>query len=1237
MHFFIAIFWAALVSVALAPLPATSVQIISDQTNFNLINGNLRAERVVTVLCPAASWGPQFNQTLQLTSPRNKTESVSFVCGTYRTDYQGALAGYVPPRGRLYESQVCAKRDSRQTADELKKMRYSIFNFSRAQIDDEPGLQRYALASRKMRLQAVHSAVRAHGLSATRAQIRSFEYSPNPVSPRDFVTGSPYNRKNLLRRNLIGAIPKYGGVINAAIDFFGGGGDNELNEAIKRLETRQNTIEDAYKKLDGRMDDYQNALQNVQRDLVAYTGATETLITGVAAQANIAQETADTVGTQVVALREEVTRSNEIQQRMINSLRDTTTVLAGQVDAVYSTVNDINDAVGRLSAGVDVEFRNVYGAIRNSTLRSHNALNEVYDVINTNMLQVDDSVRRVVRSVAATQTAMAAGIEDVPVMRALVSVVHSRFVELLDSGTDMIPMLPEFGTPPDPFALMPDDVGTPMNDIEIIDVFLTPLAAPTTLVHQRLVLRCNVYFLMELATPITGWRDVFEAIGTSKCTNATNGAEQLRTCMCSVETITTSCTQSSIGARVSFMESPGVNGLGGTLCLSGVVPAPVTKFYSTTSGLSNAIGETCAMGSSYPGARIRVGSTLRKQMGFATAVGSACSMDFTSVREAIVPGMSLPFRIMQHLQYALHTGITFANIYRPLVDGEMPSGLTYRTTPVSKVDGRNARCVTTSFMAYDIEPSRMLPVVNYKAVSEGARASVWLNGEEYSATTTTIASLGLADPPSSFVSIGNPSNPNTIVDVPQHMLPLSTNPFARENSPLYAMFPTREANFTEWSRANGIEQFDAYAGSVVVSNLTRPVDPVSGRCISTPSAPYGLSQAGSVCEMREFGRFTATPSTAGPHDVSYTPNGAGAAYIATFRVPIGDLVGILYSACPAFSSAPLSPDITRVTLTNGGRNPITVQLQMSGRCVRDERITILPAEPFVVDIRDCPNPAYGGNDTLMRVFDLDDRLCEGFPRSIVVSRSEFVSTYGTVDAEFVSKVSRNVQYDIQEFVTAQQEALVLMLSGVFNAFGQLAVANDLILPGVELEIFQGIFNLSSGLSVKIDRDIKLFNASRFKSEDELNRLDLERVSLLNESNARWDSIATKLLITQQQAEEARRATATNIGTAQAARMALNESSRILVEAQALLNNATRMLWIAQQDFNRETIATFESLLGSEDGWGAFLMMLLVVFLLILALYCTCKFMSCRCCSGKTKVGNKWRGPDPDETEMDEWD
>lgn len=1193
---------------------AGAIGLISDETTMLVVNGEMRAERVVTVLCPSTDWGVANNQTLELRSPRNTTEEVAFVCGAYSTAYQGFVAGYVPARGLLNEVQVCARRQYDRSAEELRRAQYSVFNFTREEAWGPlaAAQDKYDRAFRAMKLQAVHNAVRVHGTGATREHIRGFESSIALQSSLNPFKGNYYNRANTLRRNVLNAFPKYGAMANAVIDLFGGGGNPnaELEKAIDNLKDRQRSIENAYTRLDNRLEEYQVALTNVQRDLVAYTGATETLIMGVAAQANIAQETAEAVGTQVVALREEFTRTSDVQARMISTLKESTNVLAGQVTAVYNTIGEVNDLVADLGAGVDMEFRRVYATIANATLRSHEALREVTESINNNALTTDDSVRRLVRSIASTQAAMADGIEDTMVMRSLIMLVHSNFASLVVNNTGLTPLLTDFGSAPDPFALMPDDTSSPMNDVEIIDLFVLPSAAPTSLVHQRIVLRCSVYFLLEHAKQVTGWRDVFDSIGSSKCQNATNGAQQLSDCACSVEFLTTTCTQASLGARTSFLTSPGVNGLTGALCNGGIVPPAVSQLISTPGDFTRALGATCQLGSSDPAGRIRIGSTLRRQMGFATSAPAACSLDFAAVREVIVPGMSLPFRVLQLLQYALQTGVTFASVYRPLVDGEMPAGLTYRNTPVSRQDGRNARCVTAAFMAYDLTPAAMLPVINYKAVTSGARASVWVNGVEYAATTTTVASFGLADAPSSFVSIGNPSSSLAVVDAPQHMLPLSTNPMARENSPLYAMFPTREANMSTWAAANGNMHFDAYAGSVDASSLQRSIDPVTRRCARTTGTPYALSQAGSVCELREFGVFTPAPSSASPHDVTYSPapTTSNAAYIATFRVPLGDLVGVIYSACPAISVLSVSADVTRVLLTNGGRVPITVELRLSGRCVRDQRIKILPQTPFELDVRDCPNADFEGRETLIEVFDLDGRICEGFPRALTVERDTFIASNGNVDARWVNSVKRTIDYNIQDFVREQQRFFAEMMYNFQMTVVDMAVVNNLVMPELNVTRFDAITTQSDSIATAVqNRTDELaikFEQFEISYEEYVEELELIR----NQSASRWGEVAAIFEATKVAAAAAREQTALNLGASVMAREALNQSTLALLLAQAAVTNATLAIWLEQMDFNRGVISAFETLLGGDTPWWQIFVAILTFVVGVCVLFALANFV-----------------------------
>lgn len=1192
-----------------------TVQLISDLTNFNVVNGQLTAERVVTVLCPSTSWGSEYNQTLELRSPTNTTDQVAFVCERYTTNYQAFVAGYVPPRGKLFEQQVCSRRTNEQTVEELRRMRYDVFNYSRDSVvplsaEDIDKHRNYRILRRQQVEDKLRKGVRTtrkHQFETMNVPGSSLISTSTGLEWSDWKSFNTFGTKaNAIRTSALNVLGPGGAAINVLLDIFGVGGNKnkELINAIKQLETRQSSVENAYSQLDARMDEQQAALIQVQQSLVTYTGATETLIMGVASQANIAQETAENVGDAVIALREEVTHTRAVQQQMIGTLRKSTQILAAQTNAIYNTLGDINDVVNDGFSATQTEFQTVYGVITNVTSRSHQALLEVYGAINANEAKTDDAIRRLVRSLGNTQHTLVDAIQDTTALRALVALVQARFAIMSVNETDLTPLLLDYGNPPDPYALIPDDLSTPMVEVEIIDIFLSPSVSPTTLRHQRLVFRCNVYFLMEYTNQVSGWRDVYDTIGTTQCGNATTGIEQLQTCKCTVEIITTSCTRANDAARDTFITSPAVTGITGDMCDGGIVPSPTTTLVTSVTRLSNEIGITCGLGSSHTSG-IRVASVLRKQTGFAAHVPIACGMDLGDIREGSVSSISVPFHVLQYLQYALQISVVYADVYRPLIDGEMPNGMTYRTTPVSTIDGRNARCTTAAYTAYDLTPASMIPVINYKATDSGARASVWINGVEYSATTTTIASLGLGDAPTSFVSIGNPSNPFSAVDAPQHMLPLSTNPFARENTPLYAMFPTRIANASGWSSANGGIQFDAYSGSVDVSSLTRPVDPSTGRCARDSTVQYGLSQAGSVCEMKEFGRFIAAPSSNAPHDVVYTPAGssANAAYIATFRVPIGDLVGILYSKCPSFSAVPVSADVTRVLLSNSGQQPITVDLQLNGRCVRDQRVTILPQTPFTIDVRDCPNPNIELQMSTLSVFTLDGQLCEGYPQNVTTTREEFVSAYGNADITWVSKITRVVDNNLKDAMRKEQMQLAELTFLLISTTLDMATLNGFAIPPRTVNAFDDILNRTQAIAIDIEDARDKFNDAFTENEERMDEQLALFASKTATFDAEWRGIMARYNESIRAAANARNQTDENLSAYRNASNALNTAVANYVEAEERLKNATREYVLAQIEFNRGVIATFWTLTDPETA-GAPLIMFIITLILILCL-CVC--------------------------------
>lgn len=1167
---------------------AAAVSVVSDVVNMRVVNGVYSGVRLTTFSCPRSSWGT--TQTFEVRTPTNKTQTMEVTCGPYRDEYVGTLVGWVPASGRLFEQEVCYRSTTDRDSVEFLSSRFNIAPTSVAP-------QGRAMPSNRLRTQTRARDARL-GLQVSFGDDNYF-----PKNPVNVFVGSKFGSKyDLVRRDLVQMVPYVGGVVNAVIDIFGSSPYANLINAIRNLQNRAADVETQIAIFRQRSAAYEAAFTEFYTTFTEYRATNRAVLESLSDRIDVAQETAELALFAVDALRYEFVLSRDAQLQLTKTLHTSTQILRARTNGLSSNVQTLTALVGEFGAETEERIRDVYNELAAITGVTRELFTEVYSAINNSTLQVDDRIRRLARAQGTADSALARALLDSERMETLTYMVHVSMAELEANSTSWAPFLEDLGVRPTPDALLSGTEEEPdaYQTLEELDLFYAPELGGGLVHHTRLRLVCNMYYVVNIQTPVTAWRDLLDALGPAYCGDPRAYNKTALECFCRVEVADSSCTPASPALRTVVLSGQGgVASLNTTLCTAPPLVYP-TATYVTPSTLVDALSTICALGT-LPGTRVRVSSVLRRQSYFALPGGAACTFDVTDVREGSVDGFNAPFVVMQLLQYALAVAAANRDVYSDLLVGRMPSGLTHRSAPVAVVDGQPGRCISAAFMAFDARAGTMLPVISYAKQTAGARATVRLNGALYDVGTDALASRRLAIAPDAFVSVGRADHTTEAYDIPQSQLPISQNPNARAGAVTYALLPTRTSNASDWKRANGA-RFDAYAGSVVASDFRRLVysigdDTLDGRCVG--ESPYSTDD--SICRIKENARFT--PANSG-YDVYLTATGADEFYEVTLETPAGDLVGVVYSACPSISVRQLTGSSHELVLANTAPQALDLVVATSGRCDAFEaEVRVGANAQYSTTIRDCiqNRTAEDQAPVWLDVRTLDGASCPDFPRELSLNRTEFVITYGVADAAYVTKSSTVLEDRLRGIMRANLLAIAELTASMTLVFLDTASINRLQAPSYNDTGLNDTLALIMALGRELAR-----NDATFEEKMNLNEAEYERVLQQFESNnKKFDS---QWLVMQERFADviARAAQAANTSSnaflnLTAVEAKLQNASDTLVAANSAYQRALLAFLDAQAAFNRATVSTFEALwdtLGYGDKAGTLAFIILLLFVLI---------------------------------------
>ena len=1220
-------------------------EIISDVTNINIINSVPTSRRIITMKCSRNDWQAEAHR-LQITSPSGETQEASLYCGAYVDKYTGSVVGYVPDEGILYEHQVCTADMYQNQTNTIKFDPYIFISNNATQLQEmrEARTQRMQLAS---------------NLRAYLSPMSFMDQSPNFKSPfyaqAFFTSWSDYKRD--MTPNINAASVTKGGVILLAslaagpaapavaligimtiLNFGGTPGLSQLRDQIEILNQRLSDVDRAVELVDQRSREYEDALNEFAVTFTDYRSATGSALESIFTQATIAQDTAEIVGTAVQLLREEFVKTRDSQLALTETLHKQTTLISARTNQLSGNIETLSGIVAGLSAETAEQLQELYDMLLSVSQGTRENFEQIVYSMNNQTASLDTRIRQVTKAISNTQTALVDAINKRDTMRQLSFAVHAR-MNTLGVLDRMTPMLTTFGVPPDPLALVGVD-GTANQPIDVIDMFsIRADSGGFGAVQDTITMVCDMYYLMELRSGVTSWRDVTDAIGPMSCSGGSGASNSTNICQCHVVVERRECTLTGVPARDTFLDS---NRLVGSMCTGGTVSTIPKQTLWSSRAFTNEIASICVRGV-FTGTKMRVASTLRRAKYQARYVADVCTMDFGTIQAGLVSGVSMPYLLLQFLQYGMANAVIRTAAYDKFLVGTLPGGLTYTDTPVDRQTGDTKQCVTASFMAYNFNEDHMLPVIAYQKTSAGAQAVLTLNNATYSLNTDVIYSRLLSIAPDAFVSVGEPYQPGVAYDIPQGLLPIVSNPNARRGTITYAMMPSLTGvGGPMWVAANAAD-FDAYAGSVTADAFRTNLSP-DDRCLyeqgPSTTAQYETSLDNSVCRIKENARFY--PSVGGTSvDAELVSSVEGEFYIIQVEFPEGSVAGILYTDCPVATVTGISPTANDIVLANPTTQEIVVDVHIDGRCViRYDGVRIPASSTYKITLRDCPTHLF--NHTSLSVYTLgeDARLCSGFPMDVTVNRTTFVATYGTVDPVYVSKVQVVIEDRLAQVHLASQLAIADAVSTMTNFVIDMALLSNLSIPAIDLSGFTNATNAARALARKVIEERDNFT----RAYDELEDLYDLQISEFNKQisvyNQSWDRVIDQYNDLRLAAAEAELRSRTSLNDLAAINARMDIMQERLSRAEANYFEAIRNYTRAQQAFDRAVVGAFESLLGSSgfDFWAIFMTVIMVIlFICVICIalqVCSCAKGILPSSSNKGVPGTHWdRDEEGDDVEL----
>ena len=1092
------------------------ISVISDVTTIQYINSDLQQSiepqsvRTVTVRCPVSEWG-QTSEPYQVREADGSSFAVTVRCNKLVDYYAGVVVGYVPPKGQLYEQEVCmnlllsdvdhtgdylllSKLSSDEEILEAQNARLRAAHQLRLSSESEEPPERYVpLHTRVHRGKLVRTfepvdlrsevgtvmttsgllptvptfaAVTAGGvglglLAAT--IITPPKLTSTAVGAAASVLSSIAMAFAIVKVSKVGAaIAVVFEVISAILSIVsfatGNSFEKKVRNALVALSGAITDLDTKTTQLAWSLYNYQTASNNYFRSIQEWQGNVTEIIGDLYTGVNNAVTLIGKVQTNLEVSISIQQQALSAQAQVIETIQQTTDVLAERTTQLSGNVNTLASLIVQSAQAGTALTQQVYSAVQQVANSTREGFEEVRQAMNATEVDTDNRIRELIKSIGVVNAAVIDTAQDRNVLQSLTYLTQAHILNLKYNYTalQLTPFLTHFGAPPDRSAIKNSDGYTDSYFVlDSLSLFYVDGRGSGLSAHYDTVaLECAASFLIQSTITASSWRDVMDNIGPSTCSNVNSNTTAV--CKCRFRLRKRACLLAqpeSITPAVARQRFVDARALGPAQCVNGNVPDTSVRVIYEGNQIVDYLRTMCLEGF-YAGTPAFVGSTVQAAGSSTTYTPSTCSMDFGVIQNSMLDGVTVPYLFFQNMLYALGNGALRAPALSYLLYGLMPGGMSYSESPAENDDGNINRCVRSAFMAYDTTPSRLLPVISYTRTRSTASAVVTVDGVDGSARSLVTVGGRTAAVIDSFVSVGYPDDDSVVYNIPQGLLPLTPNPAARASTVTYPMLGVGMRNMfnaTIWKAKNGMS-FNAYDGSVTADQFAYYASPQTRQCttpVSASASQLSADQDDTACRMRLHGQFNrAVQNNAELVDVGYTPNENTLFYDVAVTFPAGTISSLIYTTCPVMDVIRTSPVVNVVHFSNPTTKTINFAVELQGACPDRQEIALAPGTAYQYKVFTCAAAASGGGSTVASTLTVRRLYQNGLESNVVCQGSG-------VDVS----VDRNAY--ISNFQTVDQTYISTSSTSVVNVALQSANENSRVLLEMATRIVGYVLDLSS--------------------------------------------------------------------------------------------------------------------------------------------------------------------------------
>jgi hypothetical protein len=383
------------------------------------------------------------------------------------------------------------------------------------------------------------------------------------------------------------------------------------------------------------------------------------------------------------------------------------------------------------------------------------------------------------------------------------------------------------------------------------------------------------------------------------------------------------------------------------------------------------------------------------ETGVASPTGELNIVQIMNARAGVI--VSPTYALMRNLEVAYTRIWLSIDALSALIDGIIPTGLTFNEIPFTRVANKDASCIQAYWMTYAPD---LVPVFRLDAAFVQTGITIDVDGVQ-----NTDYNVLLANPldtllPNNYYTIGYP-NGSVVYDVAQQDISLSPSPFGRGGTVTYTISSGAQ-DFTQeaWEARNGGIPFDATEGSNVAAFYERTK---SGQVCGGVQ----LAQAGGWCNILDNYNVQDNLAKDGIILLPKNPS-SGAAYQATVTVPSGDIVSLTFSECPLVNVIQPSSNGKTLVLTSNRHDGVTITFDVVITGCRQAlyaSVAVLPQQSREVWMPACTSV---DKTQIVDIFYYNEH---GVPikcqdtMPVVIDREDTITNVGLTDKQYVDTKS----------------------------------------------------------------------------------------------------------------------------------------------------------------------------------------------------------------------------------------